>query len=447
MKVRRRLAAIMAADVVGYSRLMGRDEEGTQRRVKSLIQDVIRPAVSTHRGRLVKTTGDGVLIQFDSVFEAFQCALVVLQAVWERGAQTPEEERIALRVGLNVGDIILDDGDVFGEGVNIAARLEAVAPPGGVCVSARAWEDLRKLDVPFNDLGELSLKNIAQPVRAYTFVLPGAGPAAEPVQRTSPAPSSLPVATALPATRWRRGWILALAGVAVLVGGGGLAAHLMRPRPDTAAFVATYLAQAPCAWLQIADRTDAGGIETYRLSGAAASHERLADDLVQAARRNGARIDRVAAEDVTPLTPDQCAVVDRLKGSRYTGAPRLRLDVGRRKSGVTRIALTLDPADLGRAGALYGIEPSGAVERIVDVPALRRLGPPAVIRQPDGTVTLNIDVDSAGWNGVVLMEADAPPPAGLIERGAGDPASRERFAALAQAGRWRFEPFWFRIDP
>uniref|UniRef100_UPI0025ECBF3A adenylate/guanylate cyclase domain-containing protein n=1 Tax=Phenylobacterium sp. TaxID=1871053 RepID=UPI0025ECBF3A len=171
MRVERRLAAIMAADVVGYSRLMGRDEEGTVRQIKSLIQTVIRPIVTEHRGRVVKTLGDGFLGEFASVVEAFECARKLQRAAAKRNTGVAGDKQIILRIGINVGDIIIDDNDVFGDGVIIAARLEGVAEPGGICVSARAWEDLRKLKVQFSDMGELKLKNI-EPVRAFAYVPP-----------------------------------------------------------------------------------------------------------------------------------------------------------------------------------------------------------------------------------------------------------------------------------
>lgn len=165
--IERRLAAIVAADVVGYSRLMGLDEIGTLRRIKALRREVMDPCVLCKHGRVVKTTGDGFLVEFGSVFEAFQCATSVQNRLRERGRDVAEDDRLTLRIGINVGDVIHDDGDVFGDGVNVAARLEPLAPIGGICVSRRAWEDLRRLGLPFEDMGEQQLKNISEPVRAY----------------------------------------------------------------------------------------------------------------------------------------------------------------------------------------------------------------------------------------------------------------------------------------
>ena len=177
-RVERRLAAILAADVAGYSRLMGRDEAGTLARLKALRRELIDPMVAEHRGRIVKTTGDGLLIEFPSVVEAVACAITVQSGMGSRNAATPEDRRIEFRVGINSGDIIVEDGDIHGDGVNIAARLEGVAEPGGICVSAIVHDQVRdRLDCVFEDLGEQNLKNIARPVRVYR-VESGIGPRA-----------------------------------------------------------------------------------------------------------------------------------------------------------------------------------------------------------------------------------------------------------------------------
>jgi adenylate cyclase len=164
----RRLAAILAADVVGYSRLIGVDEEGTLLRLKAIRAEVIDPAIAAHRGRLVKTTGDGLLVEFASVVDALRCAVEVQREITERGGDGPPDRCIAFRIGIHQGDIVVENGDIFGDGVNVAARLEALAEPGGICVSARVQEDAAgRLDLAFADLGEQNLKNIARPIRAY----------------------------------------------------------------------------------------------------------------------------------------------------------------------------------------------------------------------------------------------------------------------------------------
>ena len=174
MATSRRLAAILAADVAGYSRLMGEDEEGTLASLKAIRRELGDPKVKEHRGRIVKTTGDGLLIEFSSVVDAVRCAVEVQRAMAQRNAVVPEEKRIEFRIGVNLGDIIRDGRDIFGDGVNIAARLEALAEPGGICVSRVVHDQVRdKLDLAFKDLGEQQVKNIARPLHVWRVKLGG----------------------------------------------------------------------------------------------------------------------------------------------------------------------------------------------------------------------------------------------------------------------------------
>jgi adenylate cyclase len=163
----RRLAAVLAADVVGYTRLMGRDEAGTHARLKAIRRELVDPSVKRHGGRVVKSTGDGVLVEFPSAIEAASCALEVQRTIFDRNVEVPEDKRIVFRIGLNVGDVIFDDGDIFGDGVNIAARLERLCVPGGICVSRAVRDQIRdKAPFVFEDLGEQLVKNVERPVRA-----------------------------------------------------------------------------------------------------------------------------------------------------------------------------------------------------------------------------------------------------------------------------------------
>jgi adenylate cyclase len=172
-RVQRRLAAIVAADVAGYSRLMGNDEERTLAQLKMFRRTLVDPTVSTHRGRIVKTTGDGMLVEFGSAVDAARCAIAVQEEMAERNSSTAAELRIEFRIGIHVGDIIIDDNDIFGDGVNIAARLEGIAEPGGICVSDDTHRQIRgKLDCRFDDIGEQNLKNIAEPMRAWRISKP-----------------------------------------------------------------------------------------------------------------------------------------------------------------------------------------------------------------------------------------------------------------------------------
>jgi adenylate cyclase len=167
-RVERRLAAILAADVAGYSRLMGADEEGTLAALKVYRRELIDPAIAEHRGRIVKTTGDGVLVEFASAVDAVRCAMEIQRGMAERGAAIPEDRRIEFRIGINVGDIISDEGDIYGDGVNIAARVETLARPGTICLSDNAYQQIKgKITLEVSDMGEQQLKNITQPVRVY----------------------------------------------------------------------------------------------------------------------------------------------------------------------------------------------------------------------------------------------------------------------------------------
>ncbi|AZO68864.1 tetratricopeptide repeat protein [Mesorhizobium sp. M6A.T.Ce.TU.002.03.1.1] len=195
MTAQRRLAAILACDVVGYSRLMERDERGTLERLKTYRKDLLEPLVSEHQGRIVKLTGDGILCEFASVVNAVTSAIAIQQALAEHEAETPEEERIRFRIGVNLGDVVCEeDGDLYGDGVNIAARLESIADPGAVVVSGTAYDHLQgKLDGGFTLLGDLRLKNIERPVRAYRVETDAsASVAAPPPLPTKPSIAVLP---------------------------------------------------------------------------------------------------------------------------------------------------------------------------------------------------------------------------------------------------------------
>src|SRR5690349_7118197 len=186
--VERRLAAILAADVAGYSRLVGLDEEGTLARLKILRREVIDPEIASHRGRIVKTTGDGLLVEFASVVDAVRCAVAVQRACVESETASPQDRRIEFRIGINLGDIVVEGEDILGDGVNIAARLEAIAEPGGVYLSRSAVDQVEgKIVVPFIDLGERQLKNIVRSVQVFAIDL------REIPRQTAPLPIALPI--------------------------------------------------------------------------------------------------------------------------------------------------------------------------------------------------------------------------------------------------------------
>src|SRR6186997_2510873 len=175
-RVERRLAAIMAGDIVGYSRLMGIDEEGTLRQLKAHRKELIDPKITEHRGRIVKTTGDGMLVEFVSVVDAVRYAVDVQRGMAERNANVASNRRIEFRIGINVGDIISDENDIYGDGVNVAARLEALAEPGGILVSRNVHDQVcDKLSFGFEDLGEQTVKNIARPIGVHRISLAEVG--------------------------------------------------------------------------------------------------------------------------------------------------------------------------------------------------------------------------------------------------------------------------------
>jgi TolB-like protein len=191
--VERRLAAILAADVAGYSRLMGADEEGTHAALKVYRHEIIDPKIAEHHGRIVRIVGDGLLVEFASVIAAVRWAIEVQRAMGERNAGLPQEKRIEFRMGINAGDIIIDGTDIWGDGVNVAARLETLAEPGGICVSSRVQEDVHGgLEIAFEDIGEQQLKNIVRPVRVYRVRLKGATKAAPAQHPHKPSIAILP---------------------------------------------------------------------------------------------------------------------------------------------------------------------------------------------------------------------------------------------------------------
>src|SRR5260370_5615597 len=198
--VTRKLTAILAADVVGYSRMMGVDDEGTLERLKAHRKSLIDPKIAEHQGRIVKTTGDGLLVEFSSVVDAVRCAVEIQRGMTERNADLPEDRRIDFRIGINLGDVIVDGDDIFGDGVNVAARLETLAEPGGICVSRTVRDHVQdKLSFAFQDMGDRRVKNNSPPPRGKRGALPAqmltpaAAPGAAP---PAPAPARPPACVA-----------------------------------------------------------------------------------------------------------------------------------------------------------------------------------------------------------------------------------------------------------
>jgi class 3 adenylate cyclase/Tfp pilus assembly protein PilF len=215
-RIERKLVSVVVVDVVGFSRLSELDEEGTHARLNALQRDLIKPKISEHHGRIIKNTGDGELVEFASVVDAVRCAVEIQRGMIDRNADFPEDRRIVFRIGINLGDVIVEPGDIHGDGVNVAARLEGLAEPGGVCISGTTHDQVRdRLPYVFTDKGEQTVKNIARPVRVYSLsanaiaALPASPPSVDSQQSSR--------------RRWNRGWLAAAAGMAtVLVVAAGL---------------------------------------------------------------------------------------------------------------------------------------------------------------------------------------------------------------------------------
>jgi len=271
-RVERRLTAILAADVAGYSRLMEADEEETLAQLKAHRRELIDPKIGEHRGRIVKTTGDGLLAEFASVVDAVRCAVEIQNEMAKRNADVPPDRRIEFRIGINLGDIIIDESDIFGDGVNVAARLEALAEPSGICVSRMARDQVRdRLALSFEDMGEQQVKNIARPVRAYRVVSDAA---------------VRPPVMAVPGRRrrvLRRALAASIAAVVLLAIGAATSWRLYRPHPAPTA------AGAPAPPPALPDRPSIAVLPFANLSGDPAQDylaDGLTDNLVDALAQN-----------------------------------------------------------------------------------------------------------------------------------------------------------------
>ncbi len=268
-RTERKLAAILAADVVGYSRLMGADEVGTLRALKSVRKDLVDPALAAYGGRIVKTTGDGLLVDFASVVDAVACAVAIQRKMAERNKDIPQDKRIVLRVGINIGDIIIDGNDIFGDGVNIAARLESICEPGGLCISDIARDQVRdKLPLTFADGGEQQVKNIVRPVRVFALS----------PQAVAEAPE-LEAGRSAPAGSRKRAMLAAVVALLVALGGGAAwwMARQSAPPQTAAAPQASTDARPSIAVLPLVSLADVGK-EDYFADG-------LTEDIISALGR------------------------------------------------------------------------------------------------------------------------------------------------------------------
>lgn len=264
--VERRLAAVLAADVAGYSRLMGADEAGTLAALKAHRRALVDPKIREHRGKIIKTTGDGMLVEFSSVVDAVRCAVEVQRGMAERNAGVPGEKRIEFRVGINLGDIIHDEKDIFGDGVNVAARLEGLAEPGGICISRSVRDPVRdKLRFTFEDIGEQALKNISAPVHAYRVRFEGAEPDDRAAPFRPPARRNLAAAS-----------VVGLAAVCAFAA----AAVVFRPGRAPPPIVVQPVAAVASAPLPLPDKPSIAVLPFTNIGGDA-KQERLADGMTE----------------------------------------------------------------------------------------------------------------------------------------------------------------------
>ncbi len=312
MSETRKLAAILVSDIVGYSRLAGADEDRILARLRTLRSDLIDPIISVHRGRIVKRTGDGSIIEFRSVVDAMRCAIEVQSAMVERNAGVPEDKRIQFRVGVHLGDVVEEaDGDLMGDGLNIAARLESLAEPGGIALSEDAYRQVKgRLDVAVRDLGPLTLKNIAEPIRVYALKV---GKPAEPPQPKSSVSQIRPSRTAA---------VVALAALALVVAGFAWRILSASQQPTESPF-APHLSIVVLPFANLsgdADQDYLGDVLTEELTS---SLSRLPDSFVVS--RTTAFTYRGKAKDVKAIGKE-LGVRYVLEGSAQKSGARIRVN-------------------------------------------------------------------------------------------------------------------------
>lgn len=428
----RRLAAIIVADVVGYSRLTTLDEEGTIRRFNARMDEIIRPAIEGNDGRFVKHTGDGFIAEFHSVAAAFRCASAIQEQFEDRNAKAKEREEknnpLQLRIGLDIGDIIVKQGDVFGNGVNIASRLESMAAAGGICVSQRAREHLGQFEVQFVDLGEQRLKNINEPVRAFQ------------VTRGSVGLKYLFLHKRI----YRR--MALLLGLVFLIVLGVLAYFLWYPRgpSDPEAFLDQQLAEMQCSWLALSEYSEGSdGVEISLRGASVAPGPSIQRTLVREAEAAGLTISRLNVNRVAPMEVSQCQLLESLRRYRHTGIRRLEASettIGN-DPGV-RFTLIFDPDELADFAHIYSIDPDGSV--ILAETRDELVG--RAEQLADGRYAVDYLSDHIGWGGILLMESNAEIDNEIVLALARSAGGASAFEEAAQRDNWRFELVWLNSE-
>ncbi|MGP1351822.1 MAG: adenylate/guanylate cyclase domain-containing protein [Parasphingopyxis sp.] len=430
-QMQRRLAAIIVADVVGYSRLTTLDEEGTIGRINKRMDEIVRPEIEKAGGRFVKHTGDGFIAEFPSVAAAFKCASTIQEQFDVRNAENRKEgvrEPLLIRIGLDIGDIITRDGDVFGNGVNIAARLEGLAAPGGICVSQRARDHLTQFEMQFRDLGEQKLKNIAEPVRAF--------------QVTRESPGILYLISHNTLYRRIAIWVavLAVAGIATI----GYLLWYPRGVSDPEEFLTARLGELQCSWLRINEFSESeAGVELAIVGASVTPGSSVERALRQYAQANGVPISRISVSGIAPMESTQCELIEGLRRYQHTGIRRLEADettVGTDTD--IRFTLVFDPDELHEYAHIYSIDPDGSMilaenrEQLVE----------RAERLADGRYAVDYLSDHIGWGGIMLMESDGPIDNELVLSLADSQERIPAFEESAQQDNWRFELLWLNSE-
>ena len=431
-QMQRRLAAIIVADVVGYSRLTTLDEEGTIGRINKRMDEIVRPEIEKAGGRFVKHTGDGFIGEFPSVAAAFKCASTIQEQFDVRNVENRKDgvrEPLLIRIGLDIGDIITRDGDVFGNGVNIAARLEGLAAPGGICVSQRAREHLTQFEMQFRDLGEQKLKNIAEPVRAF--------------QVTKESPGLLYLITHN--SLYRR---VAFWSTAVFLAGAVFLGYLLwypRGVSDPEEFLTARLGELQCSWLRISEFSESdAGAELAIVGASVTPGTSVERALREYAEANGIAVSRLSVSGIAPMESSQCALIEALRRYQHTGIRRLEADettVGTDTD--VRFTLVFDPDELHEYAHIYSIDPDGSMilaenrEQLVE----------RAERLDDGRYAVDYLSDHVGWGGIMLMESDALIDNDLVLSLADSLEQVPAFEESAQRDNWRFELLWLNSEP
>lgn len=418
----KKLAAILVADICGYSALVGADQEGTVGRVEAIMDEIIRPAIDKADGRFVKHTGDGFIAEFGSAADAFGCACAIHEALAATDSIARNGPEIAMRIGLDIGDIMVKaDGDVFGNGVIAAARLEPLAPRGGICLSHRARDQLRSAKVEFEDIGDQSLKNLTEPIHAF-LVHPG-GVRAHRMQRLK---------------RAMRRRLRTIIAIGLLIVAGIAALYWFTRAPTAEDFASQWIAGRECSFLRVTRSEPGDTGAQLRLSGAAANPELIEMELIRDADRAGVAIERINMADVFPANSTQCQWLLRIRNYQYPGISRLITSDATMAQDKGWLSVRFRPSDLREHVGIFSIDPNGDIMHVQDRGELIGHAEPA----ENGMMEAGYTIDHTGWAGFLLMESDRPIPSELVTDSSNNADLIRRFDEAAMRDHWTFELVW-----